>query len=158
MRPEDDQPMTLYPDRRPATVLAVLAVVAMIGGAWIAWRGATATGAAVASAGFLAMIGSLVWLIPSRCYLHLGDRGFTYCSRFNPARIDWIDVERFGLATIEGERRVAWDYAPHYPADMISRERTKKQVGFEAVLPRCCGLSPDALADLLARRKQRSGG
>lgn len=154
--PDTDQPTTLYPDRRPALGLLALAGLVMAGGAWMAWQIGAIPGAIVAGFGFLVLIGALGWLIPSRSYLHLTDRGFICCRWFRTFRVDWQDVDRFGVATVEDEPRVGYDYAPHYPADVFDRRRTKDRTGFEAILPRCCSLRPEPLADLLNRRIRRA--
>ena len=156
--PELEPPMTLYPDRRLAIGLIPLAVLLLLTSAWLAWKVGLSLGGPVAILGLLVLIGSMVWLIPSRTYLHLADRGFIACHWFQARRIDWVEVDRFGVVTIDGEPRVAWNYASHYPAEVFERERTKKQTGFEAVLPRCCSMTPEALAALLNRRKQQAIG
>ncbi|QDV35428.1 hypothetical protein [Tautonia plasticadhaerens] len=151
-------PTTLYPDRRPALGLALLGLCAAMAGAWLAWRGWSFAGVAATVAGAVVLVGALIWLIPSRAYLHLTDRGFIYCTAFNPKRVDWADVARFGVLPGPDGGRVAWDYVPLYPADAISREQTKARTGFEAVLPRCCHLRGDRLAELLERRGGRASG
>lgn len=157
MTPEHDEPITLYPDRTLAIGLAV-AAVGLIGlGAWLTWKGGTTVGVAVASLGLFVLIGALVWMIPSRAYLHVGDRAFSYSCSFLPKRVEWADVDRFGVATVDGKPRVAWNFASHYPADVFDRDRTKKQTGFETILPsQCCRHRPESLVDLLNRRKEKA--
>jgi hypothetical protein len=150
------QPITLYPDRRPALALVLLGLASALLGAWLSWEGWGFAGVAAMVAGAVVALGALIWLIPSRAYLHLTDRGFIYCTAFNPRRVDWADVDRFGVVREPEGDRVAWDYAPHYPADSISREQTKKRTGFEAVLPRCCRMGSTALAELLDRRRREA--
>lgn len=153
------QPTTLYPDRRPALGLAVLGLASAMAGAWLAWRGWTTAGVSAMAAGLLVLVGAIAWLIPSRAYLHLTDRGFIYCTSFNPKRVDWADVGRFGVVPDPGGSLVAWDYVPLYPADAIPREQTRARTGFEAVLPRrCCHVRGEPLAELLERRRRQASG
>jgi hypothetical protein len=150
------EPITLYPDRRPAIALVLLGLSSVLLGAWLSWSGWGVPGVAAMVAGAVVALGALIWLIPSRAYLHLTDRSFIYCTAFNPRRVDWADIDRFGVVQEAGGDRVAWDYAPHYPADSISREQTKKRTGFEAILPQCCRMGGNPLAELLDRRKRQA--
>ena len=152
---DDDESITLYPDRRPALLVSAAAVAALIAGAWLVVASGTAIGYAAIGVGGLALVGSAAWLSPSRAFLHLTDRGFIYSSAFNPRRVDWLDVRRFGIAKFDGGDRVGWDYAAHYPADVSRRAETKGRIGFEAILPRCCRMRSDRLVALLEERRQR---
>ncbi|RUL87153.1 hypothetical protein [Tautonia sociabilis] len=148
------EPITLDPRRRIPVSLAMLGGMGIALGAWLAWRGSTASGIALAAPSAVTLLGALAWLIPSRSYLHLTDRGFIYSTAFNPRRVDWADVSRFGVVPAEGADRVAWDFAEHDPAEVDGRRRSKASTGFEAVLPPCCGMSAGPLAELLERRRR----
>lgn len=153
---ETAETATLYPDRRPAYALAAVVAAIVAIGAWLAVRSGP-IGLVAVGVGVAVLIGCAAWLVPSRSFLHLTGGGFIYSTRFNPRRVDWRDVARFGVVTIDGEPRVVWDYAPHYPADATDRERTRARTGFEAVLPRCCRMKGEPLAALMDRRRLRAG-
>ena len=127
--------ITLYPDRRAAISTIVVALGLAGLGAWLAWGGSATIAGISAVVGALLLIGAMAWLIPSRAYLHLSERGLIYCTFFNPKRVDWVDVDRFAVAPVSGAAQVVWDYASHYPADLLTRQRNKKEIGYEAILP-----------------------
>lgn len=150
--------MTLYPDRRPYWAALVASGLLVLSGLWLAMaRGGPAAIAAIA-AGCLGLGVAVFALIPSRRYLHLTDRGFLYATNFNPKRVDWSDVARLGVATIDGRDRLAWDYAPHYPADVTARAECRRQTGYEAILPPCCRMRPAPLVRLLDERRRAAAG
>ena len=148
---------TTYYPRRGLAILAVVAGLALaIAGLWSWFRWASSLGAIGVLGGLIAAGAGLVWLLPSRSYLHLGDRGFSYSTAFRARRVDWRDVARFGIAQDGPRRCVCWDYVPSYPADATSRALSKERVGFEAILPPCCAADPETLAAALEAGRLRS--
>ena len=147
---------TYYPSRAPATLGGFAGLLAIAAGVWGWLRWGPAVGAIVAGAGLLMIGAGIVWLLPSRSYLHLGARGFSYSTAFNPRRVDWHAVARFGVGLVDAERRVCWDYVPSFPAEATARASNSARFGFEAALPRCCSATPEALADALERARLRS--
>ncbi|CAN5694931.1 hypothetical protein BH23PLA1_BH23PLA1_12820 [soil metagenome] len=152
----DDDILTLYPGHWRTWGLLLLSMLGAGVGIGMAWQGSWVGYVVLVPSSLGVLLGGF-WLLPSRAFLHITPEALIYCKGFRAQRLAWRDVERFGVARIGEFDRVAWDYAPHYPAEATRRETLKARIGFEAVLPTdCCRLSSDQLADLLNDRKRRS--
>ena len=147
---------TYYPRRGPAVLAVVAGLALVVSGVWAWFRWSSNLGTIGVLCGLTAVVAGLAWLLPSRSFLHLGDRGFSYSTAFRARRVDWRSVARFGIAQDGPRRCVAWDYVANYPADATSRAANKARVGFEAILPACCSASPETLLAALEAARQRS--
>jgi len=152
---------TYYPEHWGASLILLAGLGLLVLGAWWAITRDGSTGFMVGAVGLLGLIVAGVLLAPSRAFLHLGDDGLTYSLFFNPKRIPWSDIERFGLVEWKGFERIAWDYAPHYPADATARQQSKAAFGHEMILPLRLRKTPTQIVQDLDRRleayRPRSG-
>ncbi len=154
MESDRSESLTLYPNRLLGSLAALSTLVTLALGIWFALRVNGAIGLTVVGLGGIGFVLSLVWLAPSRSFLHLGPDGLRYSTMFNPKHLAWSEVGQFGLTTIEGVSHVGWDYVDHYPADVTPRAESKKRYGYEAILPICCRTRPDQLVPILEARRR----
>jgi len=92
---------------------------------------------------------------PKAAYLHLAPDGFTFCGLFRTHTVRWAHVREFGVINVWGNRMVAWNFTPDYPASGRARAISKLLCGYEAALPNTYGMKPQQLVELMESLRQR---
>lgn len=110
--------------------------------------------ACVAALG-LGALGSALVLGPGSSYLRLTMDGFEHKQLWRAEAIRWSDVEPFEVRRlkffgVQTQRLVVWDWVAGY----AHRSATRTGGG----PPQLCGLSADAIADLLNEWRERAVG
>jgi hypothetical protein len=101
-----------------------------------------------AVAGFFGLTALLAaaMLVYGHANLRLAEDGFVLGRLWRDAAYRWTDVSPFGIVSIRGSRRVAFD---------VARDRgllatlARKQFGVSAILPDSYGMKAEELADLM---------
>jgi hypothetical protein len=103
-------------------------------------------------------LGSLVFtfqLLPDSSYLLLGPKGFTVRTLYRSEKYRWVEVERFGVTRIGGNKMVGFDFSSEYGKHQVGRQVAAGISGYEGALPDTYGMKPERLAELLNEWKAR---
>ncbi len=97
-----------------------------------------------------------IMLLPGAGGLVLDSRGFAVTTLFRTHRLDWTDVSRFTVATVpaHGSKMVVYDNQA--PRSVRLAQYNIKLVGRNSGMPDTYGLKPEALAELMARWRERA--
>jgi hypothetical protein len=84
--------------------------------------------------------------------------GLTIAQLYKTFKVRWTDLGRFGVADIDGCRRVVFLYDSAYRRGLNDRRFAVVLKGFEAALPGNYGKPPDKLAAMLNHYMERYKG
>ena len=105
----------------------------------------------------IALLFSLLQLLPGANSLTLTKSGFTIKSLFRRHFIAWEDVQSFQLGKLAGEVAVCFNYHAHHMRQHKAKQFNRLLTGNEAALPDTYGLTAENLLSLLEAWKMKSG-
>jgi len=149
-------PLRFAASRLKWTLLFVLSIVFVVGGAWLVSQNAFVGYGSMVFFG-LGTVVAAINLLPNASFLLVDASGFTFTSLFRRHFVSWSDVEKFVPAQLHMKRMVGWNFTPEYRKARRLRIVNTTLAGAEAALPDTYGKSAAELIELLENCRVRYG-
>ncbi len=99
----------------------------------------------------LAILASLMTVLPGACFLEIDETGLRVVSRFRETQYQWSQIDRIGIFEIGIVRRIGIDLNNSYPGSERVPDYMKPASGYHVTLPLIAGLELENLVEILEK-------